>query len=98
MQPQNRTLHIPRPPMQSIPIPQINRRHPNPPPALIPAIIRRDLTDPVVPHIRATIRSKPDIDQEIGILFAGREVGCWSGAAEFFGDGFGQERRGLPAA
>jgi hypothetical protein len=76
--------------MQSIPIPQIDRRHTDPLPTLIPFVIRFNLFHPIVAHILGAILAKPDIDEEVGVVFTGAEVGGRRLAAEFFVDRFSE--------
>jgi hypothetical protein len=86
--------------MQPIPIPQINCRHPDPPSPLIPPIIPRNLLIPEVPHISSTIFPKPNVDQEVGVVFARQEV--WSGFValrpKLAGDARAEGVNGVPAA
>jgi hypothetical protein len=84
MQPQNWTLHIRSAYVQSIAIPQVNRRHTNHFPTLFTLIVRFDLIDPVVSYILGAVLAEPDVDEEVGVGFARSEV--WTGicGAELF--------------
>jgi hypothetical protein len=97
VQPQHRTLDIPEPVMQPIPIPQIDRRHPNPPPSLIPLIVIPDLLSPERPSVLRHILTKPDIDQEIGILISRNKIRGRRSRSKSIDSGL-EERASVPAA
>jgi len=63
--------------MQPIPIPEIDSRHADPLPALIALVIGFDFIDPVITHILGYILAEANVDEEVGVLFAGLEV--WRG-------------------
>jgi hypothetical protein len=75
MQPQNWTPDIPTPSQQSISLPQIYRRHPNPPPALITLIIPLHFPLPKLPHLLIAVVAKPDVDQVVAVGVLKLEVG-----------------------
>jgi hypothetical protein len=75
MQPQNRTPDIPTPPQQSIPLPQIYCRRPDPPPALVPLIIPLHFPLPKLPHLLIAVLAKPDVDQVVAVGVLELEVG-----------------------
>lgn len=87
MQPQHGTLYIRSSRMQSIPIPQINRRHANPLPSLVPRVILLNLANPVVAHLLFHIFAEANVNQEIRVLLAGLEIRCRSFGGEFVLDG-----------
>jgi hypothetical protein len=87
MQPQHRAPHIRRPRMQPIPIPEINRRHTNAPPALVARIIFLDLADPVVSNVLGYILAEADVDQEIRVTLAGHEIRRRRSRTELVSDG-----------
>lgn len=74
MQPKYRTPYIPHPTMQSIPIPQINRRHPRPLPPLITFIIPPHLTPPEPLGLLVTALAKARPNQELDELVARFEI------------------------
>jgi hypothetical protein len=74
MQPHNGTRHIPRPQMQPIPLPQINRRHTNPLPSLLAAIILPRLLEPKLLNGGGTLLPEPGLDQEAQILICRHEI------------------------
>jgi hypothetical protein len=101
MQPQYRTNHITQPQMQTIPIPQINRTHPDSSPPLIPLVILLNLVIPKASDIfRTLLLPKAHIDEEVAEIGAGGEVG--SGlvgcGAEFASDAFSKGLDSVPAA
>jgi hypothetical protein len=73
MQPQHRTLDIRQSTMQPIPIPQIDRCHSGPLPALITNIIVCNLIAPEIADGRVAVLAKSYIDEEVGELVAGAE-------------------------
>jgi hypothetical protein len=86
--------------MQPISIPEIDRRHPDPPPPLITPIILRDLLVPELPDVGGAIFAKSNIDQEIGELFAGYKVRrrLVLVRPEFTGDAGAEWFDGVPAS
>lgn len=84
--------------MQPIPIPQIDRRHANPLPALISLIILLDLADPVVAHLLIYLFAKANVDEEVGVLLAGPEVRCGGLRGELVLDGLAEESGSLSAS
>lgn len=82
--------------MQSVAIPQINRRHTNPFPSFVTLIVRFDLVDPEIPHVLGAVLAEPDVDQEIGVLLAGSEVRRSVLGAEFIVNRVAEKRRCLP--
>lgn len=99
MQPQNRANDILSSQMQSISIPQINRRHPHPLPSLITGIILLKLLRPEFLDLRGAILTKPLANEELGEFLGRHKVG--SGlvvlGAEVARDEVGEGIQGLPA-
>jgi len=75
MQPHNGTLDVKQPPMQPIPLAQINRRHPRPAPPIIAPVIPLDGLDPVLPDVFPAVLAEADVDQEIAVVVVRLEVG-----------------------
>lgn len=63
--------------MQPIPLPQIDRRHPRPPPPLIPLIIRLNSLAPKLSLLLGAILAESDINQEIAVVEVRLEI--WGG-------------------
>jgi hypothetical protein len=99
MQPQHRTHHVTSPHVQTISIPEIDRRHPDPLPPVITLVVFRDLLVPELPDVGGAIFAKPNVDQEIGVLFAGYKV--WRRLVlvrpKFTGDASAEWFDGVPA-
>lgn len=74
--------------MQSIPIPKINRRHTDSLPSVVSRIVLLNFVDPVFAHILRYVLAEADVDEEVGVFFAGLEVGRGNLAAELLFDGF----------
>jgi hypothetical protein len=68
MQPKHGTFDVACPQMQPIPIPQINRRHANPLPPLLPRIILTNLIIPVFSLLFGTILSEANINQKVSVI------------------------------
>lgn len=101
MQPQHRTNHITQPQMQTVPISQINRTHPNPPPTFIPLVVLLNLISPKLSNIFwAFLFSKAHIDEEVAEIGTRSEVGCGlvGCGAELASDALGEGLDGVPAA
>lgn len=76
MQPHNRAPNIEQPTMQPIPLAQVNRRHPRPPPPIIPLVIPLDRLLPELSRLTRAVLAKPNVDQEIAEVVVRDEVWC----------------------
>jgi hypothetical protein len=86
--------------VQSISIPEIDRRHPDPPPPVITLVVLRDLLVPKLPDVGGAIFAKSNVDQEIGVFFAGYKVRCRFVLVrpKFTGDAGAEWFDGVPAS
>jgi hypothetical protein len=60
--------------MQPIPLAQIDRRHPGPPPSIITLVVALDLLHPERACLLAAGLAEADVDQEIAVVLVGVEV------------------------
>lgn len=63
--------------MQPIPLSEINRRHPSPPPPVIALVVRLDLLDPEVARLLVAVLAEADVDQEVAVVLGRLEVICF---------------------
>jgi len=76
MQPQHRAPDVKKPPMQAIPLSQIDSRHPRPSSPLITLIIRLYLFTPEIARLLPALLTEADVDQEVVEVWARLEVRC----------------------
>ena len=75
VQPHDRADDVEQPPMQAISLPQINRRHPRPPPSgITPVVILNGLL-PEIPDAAVAVLAEPDVNQEVAERVFGLKVG-----------------------
>jgi hypothetical protein len=75
MQPQHRTPDIEQPPVQTIPISQIDSRHASAPPPIIAGVVVRDFLAPVVAVFVRYALAETDVDEEVGVFLRQLEGG-----------------------
>ena len=81
VQPHDRADDVEQPPMQAISLPQINRRHPRPPPSgVTPVVILNGLL-PEIPDAAVAVLAEPDVNQEVAERVFGLKVGSRFGGS-----------------
>ena len=75
VQPHHRAHDVRQPPVQSIPLSQVDRRHPRSSPPRITPVITLDRLQPEVPDAAVTVFTEPDVDQEVAKRVLGFKVG-----------------------
>lgn len=82
--------------MQAIAIAEIDGGHADAAPPIIPPVILLDLAAPELADGRGAVLPETDVDQEIGVLEGGHEVGGRGGAGPAL-DAGGQQGGSVPA-
>ena len=64
--------------MQTIPVPYIHHRHPDPLPPVIAHVILPDVIPPELPHFSGTVLfPEPRVDEEVAVVGVWLEIGGW---------------------
>lgn len=97
VQPHHRAYDVRQSPVQSIPLSQIDRRHPRSSPARVTPVVTLNGLLPEIPDAAVAVSAEPDVNQEIAERVLGFKIGSLLGGGPVV-DGTGACIDAVPTA